>query len=106
MKKITFCIMAMCLSLTFIPVQSNAKAVASSAMVASKSAGSAQAEVLLSRLHAISAMDKTNLSVSEKKDLRIELRSIRQQLKDIGGGGVYISVGAVILIVVLLIILL
>ena len=96
----------MCLSLTFIPVQSNAKAIASSSVVASKSAESAEAQVLLSRLHAISAMDKSNLSIAEKKNLRIELRSIRQQLKDIGGPGVYISVGALVLIIVLLVILL
>lgn len=96
--------MATCLSLTFIPVQSNAKAIASTTVVAN-SAESVQAEVLLSRLNTINAMDKSQLTFSEKKTLRTEVRSIRHQLKDIGGG-VYISVGAIVLIIVLLIILL
>ncbi len=104
MKKITLCLMATCLSLTFIPVQSNAKAIASTTVVAN-SAESVQAEVLLSRLNTINAMDKSQLTFSEKKTLRTEVRSIRHQLKDIGGG-VYISVGAIVLIIVLLIILL
>jgi hypothetical protein len=50
-------------------------------------------------------MDKTKLNASEKKNLRKELKATKNRLKEISGG-VYISVGAVILIVILLIILL
>lgn len=64
-----------------------------------------KSEVLLSRLNEINAMDKSTLSASEKKELRNETRSIKRELKQVGGG-VYLSVGAIILIAILLIILL
>jgi len=60
---------------------------------------------LLNRLYQIDKMDKSNLKSYEKRKLRIEVRSIKSQLREIGGG-VYISAGAVILIIILLIILL
>jgi hypothetical protein len=47
----------------------------------------------------------SKLKSSEKKSLRKEVRSINHKLNAIGGG-VYISAGAAILILVLLIILL
>ena len=64
-----------------------------------------QAQVLLSRLEEINAMDKSTLNSSEKKVLRKEVRQIKSQLRDIGGG-VYLSVGAIIIIILLLILLL
>jgi len=59
---------------------------------------------LKNRLEEINAMDKENLSRPEKKQLRKEVKSIKRTQDS--GGGVYISVGALILIIVLLIILL
>lgn len=50
-------------------------------------------------------MDKSDLKSSEKRELRKEVRSIKQQLHEMGGY-VYVSAGAVLLIVLLLIILL
>src|SRR5437870_3965962 len=105
MKKLTLCIMATFLSLTFIPTQLIAGASASSSMSSTKSAESAQAHALLARLSAIKAMDKSKLSSSEKKDLRNEVRSTRQQLENIGDG-IYLSLGAIIVIVLILILLL
>lgn len=49
-------------------------------------------------------MDKSNLNSSDKRILRKEVRSIKQQLKEMSGG-VYISAGALIIILLLLIIL-
>ncbi len=100
MKKITLCLMATCLSLTFQPVHIQAAAnSASSTLVVAKST---EAEALLTRLHNINEMDKSNLSSSERKHLRVEVRTIKNHLKDIGGG-VYLSAGAIILVVILLI---
>jgi len=96
--------MATFLSLAFIPMQLTAGASASSSMSSNKSAESIQAHVLLSRLSAIKAMDKSHLSSSEKKNLRSELRTTREQLKNIGNG-IYLSLGAVIVIILLLILL-
>ena len=106
MKKIAFCLMAIYLSLTFHPTQSNAAStVVSSSIVASKPTESAKAKVLLQRLNEINAMDKSKLNSSDRKILRKEVRSINSQLREVGGG-VYISVGAIIIIALILIILL
>ena len=59
---------------------------------------------LLDRLNEIDAMDKSKLTPAEKKQLRKEVRSTKKEIKEIGGG-VYISAGAIILILILLIIL-
>ena len=66
---------------------------------------SAAATALIARLGEIKAMDKTNLKASEKKELRKETRSIKRELKRLSGG-VYFSVGAIIVILILLILLL
>lgn len=66
---------------------------------------SAEAEALMSRLKEIDSMDKKDLTSTEKKELRREVKSIKEQLADLGGG-VYISVGAILIILLLLIILL
>jgi hypothetical protein len=50
-------------------------------------------------------MDMTELKASEKKNLRKEVRSIKRELREVSGG-VYLSVGAILLIALLLIILL
>lgn len=105
MKKIAFCLTATCLSLTFYPLQSNATTtVKPSSLVGSKLIESAEAKALLFRLNEINAIDKSNLKPADKKNLRTEVLSIKQQLRVISGG-VYISAGALILIVLLLIIL-
>jgi hypothetical protein len=97
--------MATFLSLTFMPTRLIAGASASSSMSSTKSAESAQAHALLSRLSAIKAMDKSKLTSAEKKNLRNEVRSTREQLKSIGDG-IYLSLGAIIIIILLLILLL
>ncbi len=106
MKKIVFCCMATFLSFTFIPLQSNATAPEEpSAMVEPKPAEAAEAKALEIRLDELNGMDKSKLTSSEKKNLRKEVKSINHKLREIGGG-IYLSVGAVILIAVLLIIFL
>ncbi|MGD0342791.1 MAG: hypothetical protein ABSA76_13895 [Bacteroidales bacterium] len=106
MKKIILCLMVTCLSLTLLPLQSNATTIAKpSSSVTTNPAESAEAKTLLLRLDEIKAMDKSELKSSEKKNLRKEVKSINHKLREISGG-VYLSVGAIILIVLLLVILL
>jgi hypothetical protein len=108
MKKITFVVMAIFLSLTFYPTQSNAAATKNTAptsLVVSNPAESAEAKALLKRIDEIDKMDKSNLKASEKRALRKEVRSIKKRL-DAMGGYIYLSVGAALLIVLLIIILL
>jgi hypothetical protein len=108
MKKIVLCLMATCLSLTFVPLQSIAATAEPSSLVATKPvepAESEEAKVLLLRLDEIKTTDMTELKASEKKNLRKEVRSIKRELREVSGG-VYLSVGAILLIALLLIILL
>jgi hypothetical protein len=106
MKKIIFCFMVTCLSLTFFPVQSNAATIAEpSSLVDPKPAEASEAKALELRLNEINALDKSNLKSSEKRSLRKEVKSIKHKLNELGGG-LYISVGAAIIIILLLVILL
>jgi hypothetical protein len=92
--------------MTFLPLQSSAATVAEpSSLVEPTPAESAEAKTLLLRLDEINKMDKSKLNSSEKKDLRKELKSIRNNLKDVGPG-IYLSGAAVILIIILLVVLL
>lgn len=70
-----------------------------------KTADAIRAEVLLKRLDEIKALDKSEMTRPERRKLRKEVRTIKRELKDLGGG-IYISVGALIIIILLLIILL
>jgi hypothetical protein len=93
--------------LTIYPYRSNAATpAASSSLVISTPEVSAEAKArtLLLRLNEISVMDKSNLTSSEKKNLRKEIRSIRHEIRETGQG-VYLSVGGIIIIVLLLILL-
>ena len=65
----------------------------------------AAAQALITRLHEIKDMDKSNLSKTEKKELRNEVKNIKKELKA-NSRGIYLSVGAIIIIVLLLILLL
>lgn len=65
----------------------------------------AQLERITNRVEEIKAMDKSDLSRAEKKELRKELKEMKKQARALGGG-VYLSVGAIIIIILLLIIIL
>ena len=105
MKKI-YCLIPTFLLLMIAPMQSRTEhQVNSTTVIVSGTTESAEARVLITRLYEINNMDKENLSLPQKKELRNELRLMKSRLQSIGSGGVYISVGAIILIVVLLIIL-
>ena len=56
------------------------------------------------RLEEIKALDHKSLSSSEKRALRKEVRAIKKEMAEISGG-VYISVGALLLIILLILLL-
>ena len=68
----------------------------------------AESEALLVRLAEINEMDKSDLTRAEKRELRKEVRQIDKALysNGVGGGGVYLSLGALIVVLLLLILLL
>jgi uncharacterized protein YfkK (UPF0435 family) len=63
---------------------------------------------ITTRVYEIQAMDKTNLSPSEKKSLRKELKELKKQANAVSSSnhGVYLSIGAIIIIILLLILIL
>lgn len=61
------------------------------------------AKQIETRLVEIRNMDKTNLSTSEKKELRKEVKDLKKQARS---NGIYLSIGAIIIIILLLILLL
>jgi hypothetical protein len=65
----------------------------------------AESEALIARLEEINEMDKSELTRSEKRELRKEVRQIDKTLA-INDGGIYLSVGAIIIVILLLILLL
>lgn len=106
MKKLVLPIMTALLLLSFVPAPlSAASAITPTSVPVNSPATSTPAEVLLNRLDEINTMSKSEMSGSEKRALRKEVRGIKQELKATNQG-VYLSVGAIIIIVLLLILLL
>ena len=65
-----------------------------------------EVEIMTERLNEIKEMDKSDLSHSERKALRKEVRDIKKNMNTMRtSGGIYISAGAVILIILLIILL-
>ncbi len=65
----------------------------------------ARAKVLTQRLEEIKSTDKTSLTRFQKKELRKETKDIKKEIKKMSNG-VYISIGALIIIILLLILIL
>ena len=105
MKKVSFYLMMMVLSLSVVPTQMLAAEKTPTSIANNPKEVSAEVKVLLNRLDEIKAMDKSSLNSTEKKELRKEVRAIKEELKS-SGNGVYLSVGAIIIVVLLLILLL
>lgn len=111
MKKLTFCVITALLMVFLIPAQVKAGVEDEQITypvietVDSDEAVNAESEALLERLEEINEMDKSDLTSSEKRELRKEVRQIDKAITE-NGGGVYLSVGALIIVILLLILLL
>lgn len=104
MKKIIMLSMTSLLMLLFTPALVNASTGADP--MNDSVAAYQQAYALVARLEEINDMDMADLTRIQKRELRREVRTINKDLNAIYNGGIYISVGAAILIVLLLILLL
>ena len=105
MKKITLYAMLLLVSLSSISSPLFATEKNPREVVSNTREVPADVTKLVTRLETIKAMDKSKLNRSEKKMLRKEIRAIKSELKE-KRHGVYVSVGAFIIIVLLLVILL
>lgn len=115
MKKITLVLMTAFLLLIFTPNHLKANTETNKLTTGTTVPDrSAEAEARVVRLTEIKTMDRSTLNSSEKKELRSETRAIKSEMKSnnestyIEGshGGLYVSVGAAILIILLLVLLL
>ncbi len=104
MRKYTMYFLTLFMLLSLTPIQSKAEP---SAFLKerTKKVESEEAKVMLARIDAIKAMDKSDMTRAEKKELRKEVRTIKSNMADLGGG-VYLSAGGIIIILLILILLL
>jgi ABC-type Fe3+-citrate transport system substrate-binding protein len=61
--------------------------------------------VLEERLMELSELDVKNMERQERREIKKEVKYIQKELKAHGNGGIYISSGAVILVLLLIIVL-
>lgn len=108
MKNLALCIMSVIFLMTFNPTM--LKATAEGTPIANATnhvIESTDVKAMTDRIYEIKSMDKSQLSSTEKRELRVELQGIKKELRHMNGhGGIYISVGGLIIIILLLIILL
>jgi hypothetical protein len=106
MKKTTLYLLMLVISTSFFPnTMLGATGNPSSSPVSEPIEVPAHVQVQLNRLDEIKAMDKSDMTSTEKKALRKEVKVIKSSLRD-SNSGIYLSVGAIIIIVLLLILLL
>jgi hypothetical protein len=103
-KKIIFSLLIISLYVSVIPATIKAETLSSRAVVEATSKEDAEARAMLNRLYEIREKAKTKLSSSQKKELRNEVRAIKEKMKSTRPG-VYLSIGAIIIIILLLILI-
>ncbi len=116
MRKLTLGILTAFVFIFFMPFLVNAETEKTPVtVVATNPAATVDASVLAARVEAIKAMDFSTLNASERKELRKELRTIKTDLKksnkhDVvvtnGHGGLYLTVGGLLLVILILILIL
>jgi hypothetical protein len=79
MKKIVLCILAILLSLTFIPIQASANSPKPATTLTAEK--TAEIKTIKLRISEIKSMDKTKLKASEKKSLRKEAKEMSKKLR-------------------------
>ncbi|WP_202552434.1 hypothetical protein [Ginsengibacter hankyongi] len=99
-KMIPVLLMAMCTSLVMPAFAGNETPVTTE-----KTNNDAHAQQLVNRLKEIRDMDKSDLTSSERRALRKEVKEMKKEVKR-DSKGIYLSVGAIIIIILLLILLL
>ena len=104
MKKTALCLMITLMSFIAFPNSIMATETTSPALVENTEEIPEEIKVMLDRLDEIKDMDKSALNRIEKKALRKEVRTIKKDIRA-SGNGLYISSGAIIIILLVIIIL-
>ncbi len=66
----------------------------------------ARLQLITKRVQEINAIDRSQLSRQEKKSLRSELRLLKKEALGIAPGGVLLTIGSLLIVILLLILLL
>lgn len=103
MKNLVFCSIAALLFIT-VPGHLQAQAPTEKARMEVRAENN-EIKLLTERLETIRKMDRSKMTAPQRKELRKEVRAIKEKLET-NSGGIYISVGAAILIAIILLILL
>lgn len=103
MKKIIRYSLALCLCISFgLSGLQASSALPTTPLTTGQRAANPRLQELTQRLEQIQAMDKSQLSASERKALRQETRQIKKAVR----GGVYLSAGVLIVLLIVLILVL
>lgn len=105
MKKLSLYLMMTVLSLSVFPTQMSAKEKNPTEISTNSKEMTPEVKIMINRLEEIKAMDKSGMTRVEKKELRKEVKAIKANLKS-ANNGVYLSVGAIIIVILLLILIL
>lgn len=104
MKKVILTLMTSAMLFVSTPQQANAATEIKQEMAAETNAITQQeADALVNRLHEIKNIDKSELTAAEKKELRNEVISIKNQLSD---HPVLVISGTTLLLIIIILILL
>lgn len=66
----------------------------------------ARIETMKNRVQEIKDMNKSELSRADRKEMRTEMKDMNKEAKEIGHGGIYLTLGGIIIIVLILILVL
>lgn len=63
-------------------------------------------QIITLRVKEIKSIDKSELNRDEKKSLRTELKQLKKEARGMAAGGVFLTVGSLLAVIVLLVVLL
>ncbi len=66
----------------------------------------ARGEAMKTRIAEIKEINKSDLNRNDRREMRTELKDMNKEAKAIASGGVYITIGGILLIVLILILIL
>jgi hypothetical protein len=104
MNKMSLALTVVILLFTFFSVKAKNKTASNNNAVALQSIQNTKSNVLLKRLEEIKEMDKSQMNKEELNNLLTEVRVINTQLVAVDGG-IFISAGALIVILIVLLFL-
>ena len=67
---------------------------------------SPEVQRIVDRVNELKEIDRSTLTKAERKDLKNEVRELKDEANAANGNGVYLSVGAIIIVILLLILIL